>query len=666
MTTALAHFPQHPWRWGKLVWVLPTFLLAVAIDVAFLSGSFFPIPFLLLLVTVSVAGSFGGFSARITAGLHASIEIFLAFRLGFGPVELTGGWPQASLGAFVFTIVGAHLGWLKDNNEAAFADLRKTKLTLAAGLEEASRERNEEAARVSDRDDQLRHAMRLSGIGFFKWNVLTGDCEYCSEQHAAHFGLSPREFQYVTRGPAPFTGFVHKEDRTAFLESVAQVNDGVAMPFDYRIIRPDGQTRYIRQINEPIFDETGVEIAVVGSSIDFTDLHEAEERLCQAQRIETIGNLTGGVAHDFNNLLAIVLGNLELALELEDPKTKADLIQEGIKATKLGANLTKSLLSFARRAHLTPERVNVNELVDTTVIWASRILPENISIETSLYAGLWDAELDADSAEHAIVNLFLNARDAMAGGGRLTLETTNLEVTENQKHHENLDPGRYVVLAVSDTGHGISEDKLEQIFEPFFTDKPVGSGTGLGLSMVQGFMTQSNGAIRVQSEVAKGTTFKMFFKAAEGTPNTIAPASTNTKPTSPDSLRILLVEDDDDVSRILKSIFETAGHAVASGSTGDDAWEIFKTSGGFDIVVTDVVMPGTLQGPALVRAIRALKPDMPCVFLSGYASDNHDHDSQLQASDIHLMKPASRDQLLAAVSDAWKARNAQDLVKIDA
>jgi len=248
----------------------------------------------------------------------------------------------------------------------------------------------------------------------------------------------------------------------------------------------------------------------IGSTIDLTKLHEAEDRLRKAQRIEVIGNLTGGVAHDFNNLLAIVLGNLELVLLTDDPKLRQEFLEEAIKATHRGADLSKNLLSFARKAQLSPTRINLNEVVLRTLKWSSRILPESLNIQTSLPKDLWDSELDLVSVESAVINLLVNARDAMPEGGKIMVETQNLRIEQEyiDAHFEDIEPGRYVMLAISDTGEGIAADKLEQIYEPFYTEKPAGEGTGLGLSMVQGFVKQSKGAVRVYSEVGVGTTFK--------------------------------------------------------------------------------------------------------------------------------------------------------------
>jgi len=252
--------------------------------------------------------------------------------------------------------------------------------------------------------------------------------------------------------------------------------------------------------------------------------------------------------------------------------------------------------------------------------------------------------------------LLLNARDAMAHDGHLTLKTANIRIGKDHilEWQQDLKPGRYVVLSISDTGHGIPKEKFDQIFEPFYTEKPVGSGTGLGLSMVHGFISQSKGAIRVSSEVGEGTTFKMYFKAFKKTREPIAQSRQKTVPLIDENLRILLAKDEDAVARIIQTTLENAGHSVTYGASGDEALELFENAGPFDILLTDVIMPGKLQGPALAKAIRAIEPDIPCVFLSGYSSEAKVREKKLRQSDIHLMKPASREQLLAAVANARK------------
>ncbi|MEP4038900.1 ATP-binding protein [Pseudophaeobacter sp.] len=381
---------------------------------------------------------------------------------------------------------------------------------------------------------------------------------------------------------------------------------------------------------------------------------ELQSQLSASQRLETIGQLTGGVAHDFNNLLAVTLGNLELLLEEADEEKRVEYVTSCINATLRGADLTRSMLSYARRAPLHPEVINLNKLVLETKNWAGRTLPSHIQVETSLLARLWDVEVDPGVAESALLNLILNARDAMPDHGKLTIETANIRIDESYQDSRNeaLEPGRYVMIAVSDTGEGINSEILDKIFDPFFSTKPSSEGSGLGLSMVLGFMRQSEGTAQVYSEPGVGTTFKLYFPAIS--PVQAPPPEGRTAPESTLSQgkRILIAEDEDEVLTVLKTTLEKAGYQVIRASSGDEAKEIFEADPGFDLLLTDIVMPGQLKGTSLATALRAINNDLPVVFMSGYAAEATVHGNGLRPEDIRLMKPIMRRDLLAAVATA--------------
>jgi len=634
---------------AKLLWAVPTIIVGLLTVLSYFTSIVLPAPFMIMLICVIVAGMYGGLLSGILAGIVASALIFHSHFSGFGPPQFTQGVVPAIFGSVLYFLVGATLGQLKDERDANFAATRKNERDLEAALRAEKNRADEQIAKVEQTAANLEMAVRIAGIGHFRWNVKTGYCEFCSEQHAAHFGITPQEFQALTTGKEPYTGYVHEEDRERFLESIERIDHGEAMFFEYRVHRPNGEIRFLRQICEPVFNDNQEPIAIVGACIDLTDLREAEARVRQSQRIEAIGTLTGGVAHDFNNLLAIILSNLELMLINEDPEDRRHLTNQAIEATQRGASLTKNLLSFSRRAHLNPTRLNLNQLVENTMKWSRRILPATISIENSTLEGLWDTDLDSTSVENAIINILLNARDAMPDGGRVTIETTNITVA---KEFDDLKPGRYVMLEISDTGQGIEPDQLDRIFEPFHSNKPVGMGSGLGLSMVQGFIEQSGGAIRVSSNPGVGTTFTLFFRAAEKV--ALVPESDNAGEPVPvkTGAKILLVEDEEEVRWLLKRILEDAGHHITTAPNGDSALEAFNSQHDFDVLVTDVVMPGSLQGPALAKAVRAIQPDIPCIFVSGYASEAIIDSNGLEPSDVRLMKPVTRSDLLAAVSTA--------------
>ncbi len=378
--------------------------------------------------------------------------------------------------------------------------------------------------------------------------------------------------------------------------------------------------------------------------------HERELSL-RSQKQQSIGQLTGGVAHDFNNLLAVIMGNLELLRDEETDPEKIAMIDSGIGAAGRGADLTRSMLAFARKAKLEPQPIELNSLVRDTCNWAGRTLPERIVIETSLLAGLWGIEADPASTEAALLNLIVNARDAMSGSGKLTIETSNVRIDEAYIDLRNTEvrPGRYVMLAVSDTGHGIPADKLTEIFEPFYTTKAPGAGSGLGLSMTQGFMEQSGGTVQVYSEPGKGTTFKLYFPACKGADTRVAAETANAA--RPEGQpRILVVEDEEEVRVVLSRTLERSGYHVTTARTGDEAFALYQNAPDFDLLLTDIVMPGELQGTHLSRKIRALTPELPIVFMSGYASEATVHGNGLQPSDVRLMKPVQRSELLGAIS----------------
>ncbi len=400
---------------------------------------------------------------------------------------------------------------------------------------------------------------------------------------------------------------------------------------------------------------------VRSSIVDITErIAEAQHRsdletqLAQAQKLEAIGQMTGGVAHDFNNLLNVILGNLELLLEETENPEDNDLINAAIDATYKGAGLTKSMLNFARRAHLEPTQLNLSEIVRDMDNWISRTIPASIKVAKSLQPDLWQTVADLSNTESALLNLMINARDAMPNGGVITIETSNVTIDAllNGDIGDELAPGRYALLAVSDTGDGISPENIERVFDPFFTTKEPGEGTGLGLSMVHGFMNQSHGSVRIYSEIGIGTTVKLYFKTSD-VPEIEQPIDKSEPDVAPKTTaRILIAEDQEAVIDLLVRILRNEGHEVAPALTGDQALQIFQSDNSFDLLVTDIVMPGQLQGPELARQLRRLNPALPVVFMSGYAWEATTHGIGLRQSDIRLMKPVSKKDLVNSVQSA--------------
>jgi CheY-like chemotaxis protein len=310
--------------------------------------------------------------------------------------------------------------------------------------------------------------------------------------------------------------------------------------------------------------------------------------------------------------------------------------------------------SFARKASLEPSPIDINLVVQETKNWISRTLPATISVNTSLLDGLWLVEADPSATESALLNLILNAQDAMPNGGKLTIETANIIIDKNyiDARQEELPPGRYVMLAVSDTGEGIPPEIVPDIFEPFFSTKAPGGNSGLGLSMVHGFMRQSNGTVQVYSEPGIGTTFKLFFKVAASSSEADARPEAEPETTNHTARRILLAEDNASVLEVLIQTLQKAGYVVTAAPSGDAAKEIFEADPHFDLLITDIVMPGRLLGTGLAAELRSLAPDLPVIFMSGYASEAAVHGNGLRPEDIRLMKPVQRTDLFAAIQKA--------------
>lgn len=335
------------------------------------------------------------------------------------------------------------------------------------------------------------------------------------------------ELRRTSNNPSPSMKNIHKhihpEDLDLVLNGEARIlqkwrlNPDMIDRVRVRVIRPDGSIRY-REVSTIVeVDVAGVPFELVGTVQDITDLVEAEQRLLASQKMEIVGQLSGGAAHDFNNLLAVIMGNLELMEDEEDPEERAGFIQSALAATLRGKEMTRSLLSFARQAVLNPRRLNLDEVLVDMQDMMCRLLPDNIKLEIQTKTNLWSVHADQSSFENAVLNLAINARDAMPDGGVITIEIENTVVTktDTDERQETLEPGPYVVFALSDTGTGISEELMQEVFTPYFTTKPVEHGSGLGLSMVHGFARQSGGGLRLYSKVGVGTTIKLFFQVTE-------------------------------------------------------------------------------------------------------------------------------------------------------
>jgi signal transduction histidine kinase/CheY-like chemotaxis protein len=395
--------------------------------------------------------------------------------------------------------------------------------------------------------------------------------------------------------------------------------------------------------------------------LDARDAAVAE--LQQARRLEAIAHLTGGVAHDFNNILMVILGNVE-RLRLTGPtSTAAHAVDEIETAARRAADLTHRLLAFARRQPLQPRLVDLNQPLDTLAPMLKRLLGEDVTLRVVRSAAARCARLDAGQLEAAIMNLCVNARDAMPRGGLLTIDVGIADVDRaHGRHHPEVPPGRYVTVGVSDTGIGIPPENLPRLFEPFFTTKEVGKGTGLGLSSVHGFVAQSGGHVTVTSEVGRGTTIRLYFPEAVGTPDAAppplpapAPAPAPAKPAG-FGATVLLIEDEPSVRMLARDMLEELGYDVLPAADGPAALALEATHPEIDLAFTDVMLPNGMNGRELAEELRRRRPGLPIVFASGYPRDVIEGRGEIEPGWRLLTKPYPFEELADALRAALSER----------
>ena len=385
----------------------------------------------------------------------------------------------------------------------------------------------------------------------------------------------------------------------------------------------------------------------------------AESALRQVQKMEAMGQLTGGIAHDFNNLLQVIIGNLEVMQRrnLVGGDDAKRMVASALRGAQRAATLTQRLLAFARRQPLDPRLVDVNRLVTGMSELLHRTLGESITIETVLASGIWRVAADANQLENALLNLAVNARDAMPSGGRLTIETANTFIDEAYAQANEVKPGQYVLIAVSDTGSGMSSDVIAKAFEPFFTTKDVGKGSGLGLSQVYGFIRQSDGHAKIYSEPGQGTTIKLYLPrlvtAGESRePSPDASATTGRR----GERHVLVVEDDDDVRAHAVAILSELGYAVLEAPDAASALRVLDEDHNVELLFTDVGLPGGLNGRELADEARRRQPELAVLYTTGYARNAIVHQGRLDPGVELITKPFTFASLAAKVNAVFERR----------
>jgi PAS domain S-box-containing protein len=468
-----------------------------------------------------------------------------------------------------------------------------------------------------------------------------------------------------------FLSSLHEEDRPLLDEAIRHsARTGETYHEEVRVRCPDGSERIMWSEGYLDPDSSAQSPEVIAVCQDITDRRLSERQLVQSQKMQGLGQLTGGIAHDFNNLLTVISLNLETLSERPtlDPEAR-EMAESALQATDRGADLVRSLLAFARKQPLRPSVVDVNEVVRETDLLLRRSLGERISLETVLEQDGWPTIIDPAQLQAALVNLAVNARDAMSGTGKLTIETKNVVLDAHYAdRNADVTPGSYVMVAVSDTGVGIAPEMLDRVFEPFFTTKATGKGTGLGLSMVYGFIKQSNGHIKIYSEMGHGTTVKLYLPRSEAIAAPDAQVAT-VQSIESGGEAILVVEDDEPIRQFIVRQLQQLGYRVTAAADAASALDIIVQEGPLDLLLTDVVLPGEMTGKQLADKAIQRRPALKVIYMSGYTENAIVHHGRLDPGVILLAKPFRASELIRTVGSVISSSTdfiSQDSGKSDA
>jgi two-component system cell cycle sensor histidine kinase/response regulator CckA len=493
-------------------------------------------------------------------------------------------------------------------------------------------------------EERMRFALEAAGVGIWDMDYTTRVVRW-SETLEAHYGLPPGGFGGTFEESYER---IHPADRQSVREATrCAVESGTDFTTLHRSVWPDGTIRWLSGAGRIHLGKAGQPVRAIGIALDVTQRRTLEDQYQQAQKMEAVGQLAAGVAHDFNNLLTAILGYCELLLNdlpPDDPSTPD--ITEIQMAGERAAGLTRQLLAFSRKEIIQPTLLDLNALIANVQSMLGRLIGDDVTIVLDLARGLANVTADRGQVEQIVLNLAVNARDAMPAGGTLTITTANVELDEP---YASVKPGPYVLLAVTDTGTGISPEVRTRLFEPFFTTKEPGKGTGLGLATVLGIVTRSGGSIQVDSEVGKGTSFKVHFPAAEaGDPGLAArpPAA----PRHEGSCTVLVVEEAEGLRELARRLLERQGYTVLLARDAEEAAQAVDRDAAIDVLLTDIVMPGA-SGPEVTRRLVARRPGLKVIYMSGYTEDAIAHEGELLPGIVYLHKPFTSETLDAKIRE---------------
>jgi PAS domain S-box-containing protein len=516
-------------------------------------------------------------------------------------------------------------------------------------------ERRQAQQDLAQSQERLQLALKAARMGTWRWEVGTNDLSWDAGLHGL-YGLAPGET--VTRHEQ-FMERVFQDDR-AYVEKVIHraIDGGGELEYEFRIVLPDGRIRWLADQGRVVRDQAGNPVYLTGVCLDVTERRQVEDRLRQAQRMDSVGQLAGGIAHEANNMMSVVLGCADYVLQRND---LSDPVRQDVdqiwRAAKRTAGITQQLLAFSRRQMLQPQVLDLNATVRELEPILTRALGESRGLRMHLASTLGRIRADPGQLEQVLLNLTLNARDAMADGGRLTIETMNVVLSAAYvaaKPVETLEPGEYAALVVTDTGHGMDRSTLARIFEPFFTTKAVGQGTGLGLATAYGIVKQSGGFIWAYSEPGLGTTFKLYFPLVTSDPDATVPQLA--APSGRADEVILVAEDEPMVRDIMARTLRDCGYGVLEAADGRQALDLVESQRGrVSLIVADVVMPD-MGGREMASRLSQRWPDMPVLFTSGYTGLDVVRRGLLEEGREFLQKPLAPEELARKVREMVDAR----------
>ena len=535
-----------------------------------------------------------------------------------------------------------------DAEELGLLDALAGDIGFALDVQEREAERQRIEHALEESEDRFRQLAETIQEVFWMTDVTRSEVLYISPAYEAIWGRTcARLYEF----PGDWEAAIVPEDRARVAHALATKQLGGEYDETYRITRPDGSVRWIHDRAFPVRDPDGAIHRIVGTAEDITEARQLEEQYRQSQKMEAIGQLAGGVAHDFNNILAAIMMQAELGVTtLDSPQETRELLDGIISATERAASLTRQLLAFGRRQVMQPRQLDLNHVVTNIARMLERILGDDVHMLLNLDAGPLQTRGDAGMLDQVLLNLVINARDAMPNGGVVHIETASVTLTENDAaSYTGAVAGRYVCLRVRDSGTGIAVEHMSRIFEPFFTTKDPGKGTGLGLATVFGITRQHGGALRVASEPGRATIFELLLPATEAE---IAPRERALRPSMQrgGTETILLVEDDPSVRKLTRVVLERAGYTVFDAPDGASAlllWEEVRES--VSLLLTDIVMPGGVGGRELAARLKKHSPHLRVVFTSGYSADVAGRELSLDEGRNFIQKPSVPQALLDTV-----------------